>query len=99
MTCRDASARGHAAEEDGACVVLGSGVEHTQSHVALDGKTLRGTLGHTAADQQKMYYWLSTNTQTGVLLKEQVTGKKQNELSIVSAVSDSRVGQGAHHLG
>jgi predicted transposase YbfD/YdcC len=53
-------------------------------HVALDGKTLRGTLGHTAADQQKMHQLALYETQTGVLLKEQVTGEKQNELSIVS---------------
>jgi predicted transposase YbfD/YdcC len=44
-------------------------------HVALDGKTLRGALEHQLA----LY-----ETQTGVLLKEQVTGEKQNELSIVS---------------
>src|ERR1700687_435797 len=56
-----------------------------QAHVALDGKTLRGTLGHTAADQQKMHQLTLYDTQTGVLLKEQVTGEKQNELSIVSA--------------
>jgi predicted transposase YbfD/YdcC len=54
-------------------------------HVALDGKTLRGTLGHEALDQQKMHQLALYETQTGVLLKEQVTGEKQNELSIVSA--------------
>ena len=53
-------------------------------HVALDGKTLRGTLGHTASDQQKMHQLALYETQTGVLLKEQVTGEKQNELSIVA---------------
>src|SRR6266571_3059473 len=52
-------------------------------HVALDGKTLRGTLGHRAADQQKMHQLALYETATGVLLKEQVTGEKQNELSIV----------------
>jgi hypothetical protein len=58
--------------------------EELQDHVALDGKTLRGTLGHTAADQQQMHQLTLYDTQTGVLLKEQVTGEKQNELSIVS---------------
>ena len=53
-------------------------------HVALDGKTLRGTLGHEAPDQQKMHQLTLYETQTGVILKEQVTGEKQNELSIVS---------------
>jgi predicted transposase YbfD/YdcC len=58
--------------------------EEQQMHLALDGKTLRGTLGHTAADQKKMHQLTLYDTQTGVLLKEQVTGEKQNELSIVS---------------
>src|SRR5436190_18834016 len=30
------------------------GGQAKQEHVALDGKTLRGTLGHVAADQKKM---------------------------------------------
>ena len=58
--------------------------EEVQDHVALDGKTLRGTLGHRAADQQKMHQLTLYDTRTGVLLKEQVTEEKQNELSIVS---------------
>jgi predicted transposase YbfD/YdcC len=58
--------------------------EEAQDQVALDGKTLRGTLGHQAADQQQMHQLTLYDTQTGVLLKEQVTGEKQNELSIVS---------------
>lgn len=53
-------------------------------HVALDGKTLRGTLGHEPADQQKMHQLALYEAQTGVILKDQVTGEKQNELSIVS---------------
>jgi hypothetical protein len=52
--------------------------EEQQVHLALDGKTLRGTLGHTAADQKKMHQLTLYDTQTGVLLKEQVTGEKQN---------------------
>jgi hypothetical protein len=53
-------------------------------HVALDGKTRQRTLGHEAADQQKMHQLALYEAQTGVILKEQVTGEKQNELSIVS---------------
>jgi predicted transposase YbfD/YdcC len=53
-------------------------------HVALDGKTLRGTLGHEAADQRKMHQVAFYETQTGLVLKEQVVGDKENELSIVS---------------
>lgn len=64
--------------------VWGAAEGEQQVHLALDGKTLRGTLGHTAADQKKMHQLTLYDTQTGVLLKEQVTGEKQNELSIVS---------------
>ena len=53
-------------------------------HVALDGKTLRVTLGHEPADQRKMHQLALYETGSGVILKEQITGEKQNELSIVS---------------
>ncbi len=53
-------------------------------HVALDGKTLRGTLSHEAADQRKMHQVALYETGTGLVLKEQVVGEKENELSIVS---------------
>ncbi len=72
----------HCGEE--ASRLLAQGEQDRHEHVALDGKTLRGTLGHTAADQQKMHQLTLYETQTGVILKEQVTAEKQNELSIVS---------------
>lgn len=53
-------------------------------HVARDGKTLRCTLGHAGVEQKKMHQVALYETQTRVILKEQVTGEKQNELSIVS---------------
>lgn len=52
-------------------------------HLALDGKTLRGTLGHQAAEERPMHQLGLYETQTGVLLKEHIVGEKQNELSIV----------------
>ncbi len=64
--------------------LLGQPQHAEATHLALDGKTLRGTLRHVAADQQKMHQLGLYETQTGVLLKEQITREKQNELSIVS---------------
>lgn len=64
--------------------LLGQAEQQEHVHVALDGKTLRGTLGHEQPDQRKMHQLALYETQTGLLLKEQVTGEKQNELSIVS---------------
>jgi len=69
-------------EEPSRLVADPSGKRH--EHLALDGKTLRGTLGHLAPDERKMHQLALYEVRTGVLLKEQVTGEKENELSIVS---------------
>jgi predicted transposase YbfD/YdcC len=52
-----------------------------QQHVALDGKTLRGTQHHLPEDQKKMHQVALYETQTGVVLKEQIVEEKANELS------------------
>jgi predicted transposase YbfD/YdcC len=64
--------------------LVGQAEREEHVHVALDGKTLRGTLGHEQPDQLPMHQLALYETKTGLLLKEQVTGEKQNELSIVS---------------
>ena len=64
--------------------LVGQAEREQHVHVALDGKTLRGTLGHEAADQRKMHQLALYETGTGLVLKEQVVGDKENELSIVS---------------
>jgi hypothetical protein len=55
-----------------------------QQHVALDGKTLRGTQKHRQEDQQKMHQISLYETQTGVVLKEQIVAEKESEQSRVS---------------
>src|SRR5215472_9919555 len=57
--------------------------EGEQQHVARDGKTWHGTLGHLAEDQQKMHQVSLYETRTGVVLKEQIVGEKENEVSRV----------------
>lgn len=57
-------------------------------HVALDGKTLRGTLGHEAVDQLPVHQVALYETQTGIVLQEEVVGNKENELSVVSRFLD-----------
>jgi predicted transposase YbfD/YdcC len=54
-----------------------------QTHVALDGKTLRGTQKHLAPDQKKMHQVNLYETGTGVVLKEQVVEDKESEQSRV----------------
>jgi predicted transposase YbfD/YdcC len=64
--------------------LAGQPEQEQHRHVALDGKTLRGTLSHEAADQAAMHQVALYETHSGLVLKEAVTGEKQNELSIVS---------------
>jgi predicted transposase YbfD/YdcC len=64
--------------------LVGQAEREQHVHVALDGKTLRGTLGHEAADQRKMHQLALYETGTGLVLKEHVVGDKENELSIAS---------------
>ena len=51
--------------------------EHT--HVALDGKTVRGTQKHLAEDQKKMPQGNLDETATGIVLKEPIGGDKERE--------------------
>src|SRR5690242_18852679 len=57
-----------------------------QEHVAVDGKTLRGTQHHLPEDQRKMHQVNLYETQTGIVLKEQIVGDKENELSRIQEV-------------
>jgi len=64
--------------------LVGQPEARMHEHVALDGKTLRGTQGHQAEDQRKMHQVGLYETRTGILLKEHIVGDKENELSRVS---------------
>jgi predicted transposase YbfD/YdcC len=52
-----------------------------QMHVALDGKTLRGTQHHLAEDQKKMHQMNLYEAKTGIVLKEDMVAEKANELT------------------
>lgn len=52
-------------------------------HVALDGKTLRGTLGHLDERQQSAHVLSLYETTTGIVLAQRQVGVKQNEISAV----------------
>jgi predicted transposase YbfD/YdcC len=51
-------------------------------HVILDGKTLRGTLGHVASDQQSVHLVSLYEAQTGVVLAQQAVPDKSNEIRL-----------------
>jgi hypothetical protein len=57
-----------------------------QEHVALDGKTLRGTQKHEAADQQKLHHVTVYETRTGTVVKEQAVADKESEQTRVEQV-------------
>lgn len=54
--------------------------QHVQ--LALDGKTLRGTLAHTAPDQRSQHVVSLYETQTGVVLAQQAVPDKGNEITV-----------------
>ena len=60
------------------------GREH-KAHVALDGKTLRGTLHHESPQQAKVHLLSLYETRTGVVLAQHQVGEKQNEISAVKS--------------
>lgn len=65
-------------------VRAGKRIEGEQEHVARDDKTLRGTQGHLPEDQKKMHQVSLYETQTGIVLAEQIVGDKENELSRIN---------------
>jgi hypothetical protein len=64
--------------------LLGQAEREQPVHGALDGKTLRGTLSHEAADQRQLHQRALGETGTGLVLKEQVVREKEQERSIVA---------------
>ena len=56
-------------------------VEGEQTHVVLDGKTLRGTQGHLAEDQKHMHHMNLYEAKTGIVLKQHMVAEKAGELT------------------
>ena len=63
-------------------------------HLALDGKTLRGTLGHAAPDQGSQHLVALYEAQTGVVLAQQVVPDKGNEISLEATLLTPSLVQG-----
>ena len=59
--------------------------EDEQTHVILDGKTLRGTQQHLPEDQKKMHHVNLYEAKTGIILKEHIVAEKEGELTQVKA--------------
>ena len=67
--------------------------------MALDGKTLRGTLAHAAPDQPSQHLVALYETQTGVVLAQQAVPDKGNEISLEATLLTPTQVQRTHRDG
>jgi predicted transposase YbfD/YdcC len=57
-------------------------------HTAMDGKTLRGTLGHAAAEQPKVHLLSLYECESGIVIAQEAVESKENEISASQAFAD-----------
>ncbi len=60
--------------------------EETLTHVAMDGKTVRGTLGHEGEGQPSVHLLSLYDCQGGIVLTHRAVGSKENEISAAAAL-------------
>ena len=60
--------------------------EETSTHVALDGKTLRGTLKHESEDQPSVHLLSLYECSSGIVLTQRAVKSKENEISATAAL-------------
>ena len=59
------------------------GGKQDKQHLAVDGKTMRGTLGHESADQPSVHVLSVYEVRTGLVLAQRSVADKENEISAV----------------
>ena len=57
-----------------------AGAEHS-AHIAMDGKPMRGTLGHEAPTQESVHLLSLYEVGTGTVLAQRAVATKENEIS------------------
>jgi predicted transposase YbfD/YdcC len=60
--------------------------EEGLTHVAMDGKTLRGTLGHQSQGQPSVHLLSLYECQSGIVLTQRAVQSKENEISAAAAL-------------
>jgi predicted transposase YbfD/YdcC len=60
--------------------------EETLTHVAMDGKTLRGTLGHESEGQPSVHLLSFYECHSGIVLTQRAVQSKENEISAAAAL-------------
>ena len=63
--------------------LAGQDGQQQKQHVAVDGKTMRGTLGHEAATQPSVHVLSVYEVRTGLVLAQRCVAEKENEISAV----------------
>jgi predicted transposase YbfD/YdcC len=63
--------------------LAGQDGQQAKQHVAVDGKTMRGTLGHESADQPSVHVLSVYEVRTGLVLAQRCVAEKENEISAV----------------
>lgn len=60
--------------------------QETLTHVAMDGKTLRGTLGHESEGQPSVHLLSLYECHSGIVLTQRAVKSKENEISAAAAL-------------
>ncbi len=60
--------------------------EESLTHVAMDGKTIRGTLGHESEGQPSVHLLSLYECQSGIVLTQRAVRSKENEISAAAAL-------------
>ncbi len=60
--------------------------EETLTHVAMDGKTMRGTLGHESEKQPPVHVLSLYECHSGIVLTQRAVQSKENEISAAAAL-------------
>jgi len=63
--------------------LAGQDGQQQKRHVAVDGKTMRGTLGHEAVSQPSVHVLSVYEVRTGLVLAQRCVAEKENEISAV----------------
>jgi predicted transposase YbfD/YdcC len=67
-------------EEEPSRLATQAGHDH-RAHIAMDGKTMRGTLSHEAATQPSVHLLSLYEVKTGTVLAQRAVATKENEIS------------------
>jgi predicted transposase YbfD/YdcC len=63
--------------------LAGQDGQQAKQHVAVDGKTMRGTLGHESASQPSVHVLSVYEVRTGLVLAQRNVAEKENEITAV----------------